>query len=293
MSDSWIDIADKGGLVAAINPFGAELSSLRDPAGRELMTDANPAFWTGRAPLLFPIVGTLQDDRYRLDGTSYPLPRHGFARRQAFTPVEQGKDRLLLRLTDTQETRAVYPFAFALDAEFRITGATLVMTVTATNRSGADMPASFGFHPGFSWPLPYGRPRAAHRIVFDHDEPAPLLQLEDGLVARDDRPSPVEGSVLPLEDGLFADDALIWDRLASSSLVYGADGGPSLLIAWGGTPHLGIWTKPGAHFICVEPWAGLADRAGYAGEIWDKPGMRRIGPGASASWWMSVTLQEG
>ncbi len=291
MSDTWLSIAGDG-LTAAINPFGAELSSLRDAQGRELMTPADPAYWTGRAPLLFPIVGALAGDRYRLKGADYPLPRHGFARRMAFTPIEQTADRLVLRLTETAETRAVYPFAFTLDMAFTLAGSALTVTATATNRSERDMPASFGFHPAFAWPLPYGAPRTAHRIRFDKEEPEALKQLVDGLVAIEDRPTPVRGRTLALADSLFAQDALIWEGLASERLIYGPESGPALEIAWGDMPNLGIWTKPGAPYLCIEPWAGLADRAGFKGEIWDKPGIWRIAPGASDRWWMRIALRD-
>jgi galactose mutarotase-like enzyme len=234
----------------------------------------------------------VRDDRYRVRGKDYSLPRHGFARRMAFDLVERAADRILLRLTDTPETRAVYPFAFSLDAAFALDGATLTMTVTATNCDDHDMPASFGFHPAFAWPLPYGAPREEHRILFDLEEPEPLKELVDGLIAIEDRPIPIDGRVLPLGDALFGRDALIWEGLASERLVYGPEHGPKLAVAWGDMPNLGIWTKPGARYVCIEPWAGIADRADFAGEIWDKPGIWRIAPGQSDRWWMSVTLQD-
>jgi galactose mutarotase-like enzyme len=289
MSANWT-VLENQMLSAAINPLGAELSSLKDADGRELMTDGDPTWWTGRAPLLFPIVGTVNGDRYVLDGQTYALPRHGFARRQTFALIEQAPHRALFRLTDSEATRAAYPFAFTLDAEFALDGATLGITITATNRSDTDMPASFGFHPGFRWPLPYGGPREAHCILFETDEPADLRVLADGLVDPMPRPTPVEGRVLALRDDLFEADALIWDRLASRSLVYGAEGYPSLGIEWDDMPELGIWTKPGAPYVCIEPWAGVADPVGFSGEIWDKPGIVRVAPGQSQNWAMRVTL---
>src|SRR6218665_1860258 len=210
-----IEIAS-GQLSAAINPFGAELSSLKDGEGRELMTDADPAFWAGRAPLLFPIVGKLNGDTYRLDGERYTLPQHGFARRQMFLLTEKLDDRARFLLTDNDETRAVYPFAFALEAEFVLEGATLVTTITVTNRDRRPMPASFGFHPAFAWPLPYGAARADHRIEFAHDEPAPLAAIvPGGTIAAERWPSPLQGRTLALDDALFERDALGWDELAS------------------------------------------------------------------------------
>lgn len=277
-------------LTAAIHPHGAELWSLRDRAGRELMTDADPAFWTGHAPLLFPIVGRLVGDRYRLDGQEYTLPQHGFARRRDFTLVEQASDRVTFRLEDDAETRAVYPFTFALDASYRLDDATLWIEIAVTNRDSRDMPASFGFHPAFAWPLPYGRPRAAHRILFDEPELSSLRYIGEGGIAADRRTSPVEGRTLPLSDDLFIADALIWDQLASRGLLYGAEDGPQLRICFPDTGVLGIWTKPGAHYVCVEPWWGIADPAGFTGEIWDKPGIQRLAPGETRHFGMDVTL---
>lgn len=270
--------------------MGAELVSLRDPDGRELMTDADPAFWTGHAPILFPIVGRLNGDRYRLDGATYSLPQHGFARRRSFALAEQTAASVRFRLEDDAETRAVYPFSFALDVIHAIDGATLTTTVTVTNRDTRDMPASVGFHPAFAWPLPYGAPREAHRITFDQDEPSLLSAVAGGLIAAEPRPSPLEGRELPLADALFTDDALVWDRIESRSVRYGADEGPALEIAFPNTPKLGIWSKPGARFVCVEPWHGIADPAGFDGEIWEKPGMSRVEPGRTRDFVMAVTL---
>ena len=282
-------VITSGTLTARIDPFGAELASLSDGEGRELMTGADPAYWTGRAPLLFPIVGALAGDRYRLGGDTHAMPKHGFARRSVFDAVEAGADRAVFRLTDSADTRAAYPFAFSLDMAFTLDGATLAMTATLTNTGDGDLPASFGYHPAFAWPLPYGQPRAAHRMVFDADESGDLLALDgEGLIAGT-CPSPLDGRTLSLTDALFADDALIWAPVASRGLTYGAQDGAQLRIDWD-APMLGVWTKPGAAFVCVEPWWGHADPAGFDGEIWDKPGVMRLAPGAVRTFAMRVTL---
>lgn len=279
-----------GAFIAAIDPLGAELVSLRDMEGREWMSDGDPSYWTGRAPLLFPIVGRLNGGVYRLDGKEYALPQHGFARRREFALVEQTTDRALFRLTDDNETRAVYPFAFALDATFALSGSTLAMEITITNRGNAPMPASFGFHPAFAWPLPGGGAKEAHRIVFEHVEPAPLNRIEGGLIGAADRETPVEGDTLWLRDDLFDADALVWEAPASRALRYGCEDGPELAITLPGMPMLALWTKPGARFLCVEPWQGHADPAGFDGEIWDKPGMFRLEAGERRAFTMTVTL---
>ena len=284
----WITITS-GELTAAIDPLGAELSSLRDRDGRELMTDADPAFWAGRAPLLFPIVGRLNGDRLRVDGRDYLMKQHGFARRMMFAVEEVRSDRAVFALADSDETRAQYPFPFRLEVTFSIAQATLTIDVTIANLGDRPLPAGFGFHPAFAWPLPYGYAREDHRIVFAAAEPAPIKRLQDGLVAGD-RPSPLTGTVLPLADDLFTDDALVWDPVTSRSVTYGAPEGPQLYIAFPDTPQLGIWTKPGARFVCIEPWHGHADPVGYTGDLHDKPGMFTVAPGESRRIAMSVAL---
>ncbi len=277
-------------LTAAINPLGAELSHLRDARGREWMSDGDPAYWTGRAPLLFPIVGALNGGVYRLDGKEYALPQHGFARCGEFALIEQATDRAVFRLTDDDATRAVYPFAFALDAAFTLADATLTMEITVTNRGDIAMPVSFGFHPAFAWPLPGGGAKGAHRILFEREEPDPLNRIEGGLIGAADRDTPVEGDTLWLRDDLFAHDALVWESPASRSLRYGSEDRPELRIDFPEMPTLALWTKPGAGFLCVEPWQGHADPVGFTGEIWDKPGMLRLEPGESRRFAMQVTL---
>jgi galactose mutarotase-like enzyme len=286
-----IDIASPS-LSAAINPFGAELTHLRDADGRELMTDADPAWWTGHAPILFPIVGRLNGDVLRIGGTEYPMKQHGFARRMPFAVIDRAPGRAVLRLTDCEETRAVYPFAFALDLTYRIADGTLHIGARIENRGDTPLPASFGWHPAFAWPLPYGESREDHRILFDADEPGPLKQIvPGGLIGATPRPSPLDGRTLHLSDDLFTNDALIWDPVHSRRVTYGAPTGPQLDIAFPDTAKLGIWTKPGARFICIEPWHGIADPEGFTGDVRDKPGIIEIAPGQDWTCALDVTLR--
>ncbi|HUO23609.1 MAG TPA: aldose 1-epimerase family protein [Caulobacteraceae bacterium] len=282
-------------LSAEINPLGAELHALRDAEGRDLMWDGDPAVWAGRAPILFPIVGALAGGAYRWRGQSYALPRHGFARRRLFQLVERDASGATLRLDCDSETLSVYPFRFQLDLRFAVEGATLEVTATVRNLGdAASMPASFGFHPAFRWPLPYGQPRADHRIAFDHPEPAPIRRLDaNGLLLTEGLPTPVHGRDLPLTDDLFIDDALIFDRLTSRTLRYGAGEGPQLQIAFPAMPELGVWTKPGAGYLCIEPWRGFADPQGFTGDLAEKPGVFMVTPGGAVDCAMSVTLLAG
>ncbi|BCA60090.1 aldose 1-epimerase family protein [Sphingomonas sp. HMP6] len=279
-------------LSAAINPLGAELTSLRDADGRELMTNADPAFWTGHAPLLFPIVGRLNGDVLGIDGAEYPMKQHGFARRTAFTLIEHSDSKAVFLLEDSPETRAVYPRAFALRASYEIHNATLSITIEIENReTDRTLPASFGFHPAFVWPLPYGQAREDHRILFEAEEAESIRQVTNGLVDPALRLSPLAGRTLALTDDLFTNDALIWDQLRSHSARYRASTGPSLRIDFPDTPMLGIWTKPGAAFVCIEPWHGIADPQGFTGDIAEKPGIFMLSPGTAKTITMAVTLE--
>ena len=279
-------------LSAAINPFGAELTHLRDADGAELMTDADPAYWPKHAPILFPVIG-LTNGGIRVDGTTYPMTKHGFARDLPFAVVEQAPDCCTLVLTDSAHTRTLYPYAFRLEIAFRIEGATLSIAARIANPADAPLLAQFGFHPAFAWPLPYGADRADHRIVFDRDQPGRLREISsDGLIAAATADSPLEdGRTLHLADDLFAHDALVWDPVASDAVTYSAATGPRLRVAFPDTPALGIWTKPGAHFVCIEPWHGIADPEGFTGAFADKPGVFSVAPGGEKRIGMSVTLE--
>lgn len=278
-------------LSAEINPFGAELWSLRDVQGRDMLWDGDPAWWGGRAPLLFPIVGRVPNDRFTHDGRTYDLPRHGFARRRAFEVVDQAPARARLRLSADAETRAIYPFDFVLEAEFAVEGAELRITISVANRGAIAMPATFGFHPAFRWPLPDAGERSAHAIVFEQDEPGPLRRLDAaGLLGTERLPSPIDGRRLALDDAQFVEDAMIFDAPRSRSLRYAGQGGPSVTVSWTGMSRLGIWTKPGAPFICIEPWHGMSAQADAPAALAQRTDLLQLAPGASADFSMTIRL---
>lgn len=283
-----------GHLTATISPLGAELIRLADRDGRDLQWNGDPSVWSGRAPILFPIVGALNHGEYRYDGAAYAMPRHGFARHSRFDVVAPRADAATFRLSPNDETRAIYPFEFRLDVTFTLTGATLDVAAEIANHGDVPLPASFGFHPGFRWPLPFGHSRAEHRLRFDRPEPAPIRRIDsDGLLTPDAHPTPVDGDTLLLRDELFDDDAMIFDQLAGRRVTYGAPTGPQLQIDFAGFRELGVWTRPGAGFVCIEPWHGFADPAGFDGDIGDKPGSFLVAPGDTRRLAMQVTLLGG
>lgn len=280
-------------LRASIHPLGAQLYSLRDDAGCDLQWNGDPAVWKGRAPILFPIIGELAGGQYSLAGRSYRLPRHGFTKDKLFELVNATAAEAQFRLRSDEKTLPVYPFDFELDIAFALAGPALTVTATIRNCGDADMPASFGFHPALCWPLPYGSLRSDHAIRFEQDEPAPIRRLDDkGLLLETPAPTPVEGRTLRLRDELFVNDALIFDRLQSRQLWYGGRTGRQLRLDFPDTPYLGIWTKPGAEFICIEPWHGHADPEGFVGDFRDKPGSFCVPPGKDKVCAMTLILAE-
>lgn len=111
------------------------------------------------------------------------MPKHGFARHSEFAVVKQDSDMLIMRLSATDQTRAIYPFEFQLDVEFRIEKATLTVAATIANHGTEIMPASLGFHPAFRWPLNAGTGRPCHIVQFPDREPSPVRRIgTDGLL---------------------------------------------------------------------------------------------------------------
>jgi galactose mutarotase-like enzyme len=287
---AWIRISS-GQLGADIDPHGAQLSSLTDQAARELLWNGDPAIWSGRAPLLFPIVGVLCGGRYRLGDQSYALSRHGFARGKDFAVESVAADSAVFTLRADPATLEAYPFHFELQVKFEVAARTLTVSTTIRNLGVADMPASFGYHPAFRWPLPFGAPRASHYIEFDADEPAPIRRLDAaGLLSPTAHATPIKDRKLMLADALFEDDVIILDQVASRGVLYGAGHGPQVRIEFPDSPYLGLWTKPGAAFICIEPWHGISDPEGFSDDFTRKPGVFTLAGGAQLTATMRVTL---
>jgi galactose mutarotase-like enzyme len=280
-----------GTLGATVSARGAELQRLHTASGEELLWDGNPDVWAGRSPLLFPVVGNVKDDHITVRGQRYPLLRHGFARTSTFELVESGAAHCLWRLRANDETRARYPFAFRLDVSYALDGARLTMRAAVANEGAEPMPASFGFHPAFRWPLVAGSARANHDVRFEKPEPEPIRRLAGGLLGGPE-PTPVAGDRLPLADAdaLFERDALIFDRLRSRRLTYGPATGRRLQLDFPAMPHLGIWSKPGAGFVCLEPWQGFADPVDFDGELAEKPGILAIPPQSERVFELAVTI---
>lgn len=257
-------------LAVEVSTLGAEMQSLKTADGRDFLWDGDATWWTGRSPILFPIVGKAPDDRLAIDGTTYPMAQHGIARRREFTIVEQTATSCLHELVSTPETRAVYPLDFRLTLEHRLEGRTLSVTATVENTGGTLLPFGIGFHPAFLWPLP-GAGNKPHAVILDNGAEPGVIQLEDGLIGRTLPTSPFKAGRLELAHALFDNDALIFPEGAGTGLSFAADGGPSLHFTFENLPNIALWQKPGAPFLCVEPWHGMAAHAGGTAELVERP----------------------
>jgi galactose mutarotase-like enzyme len=268
-------------MTATVTAEGAELCSLKNAQGLELLWQAGAA-WPRHAPLLFPIVGRLKNDELRHDGRIYPMTQHGFARDHRFDWVQREPASCQLILADDATTRVRYPFAFRLTVSYTLDGSDLEISLEIANTGDGMLPASVGAHPAFNWPLLPGLAKQDYALVFSHEERAPIRRLKDGLLRAAAEPTPVRGNRLALSELLFDDDAIILDRPASKAVRFAAERGPSIEVSWEGFRELGIWSKPrGAAFLCIEPWHGFASPADFDGEFTDKPGLMHIPPAES------------
>ncbi|BDA82716.1 aldose 1-epimerase [Aureimonas sp. SA4125] len=285
---------ETAGIGATVAADGAELVSLKDAAGAELLWQAGPE-WPRHAPVLFPIVGRLAGDTLHHAGKDYTMNQHGLARDSAFALVEQGPDRLVFRLTDSAASRSHYPFAFVLDMIYVASGASLSVTARVSNPGETILPCGIGAHPGFRWPLVDGIAKEAHVLEFATEETGVALSVEGGLLGAP-KPLPFDGRVLPLAEAIFARDALVMPDVVSRSVRFSARSPEgetvrSITVDWEGYRDLGIWSKPtGAPFLCIEPWLSMASPVGWDGDFADKPGLMHLAPGESRDLVWRVTI---
>ena len=276
------------GLTARISPKGAEIKSLRTDRGTELIWCGDAVWWDYSAPFLFPVIGPVATGTVQCKGEALAMPSHGIARTSNFDLLALASDSVTFEFRDNAASRQYYPFDFVLRVEHRLQATTLHTTVTLTNPGTESLPASFGFHPALRWPM-NKRPAEAYRLVFEKVEAAKVKvvnlngQLEPTAVAL-----ALQNRELMLRHSLFADGALVLDPVHSQTVTLADDLGSLITVRWAGCDQLGLWTKPGAPFICVEPWAGHPMPVGWTGHLEDKPGSFRLAPAASQCFSMEI-----
>jgi galactose mutarotase-like enzyme len=277
---------------ASIHPDGAELRSLVHLGnGRQYLWKGDPAFWGKFSPVLFPIVGTLKDNKYVHLGQEYSLWRHGFAREKTFSVEQLSSSEARFSLADDETTRKVFPFAFRLHLNYRLYGPRLILTYTVENPGSGDLYFCLGAHPAFAVPNAPDLAYDDYYLEFSEPETAGRWELEGGLLKAEPTPYLDAKIRIPLSKELFSKDAIVLKGLRSQTLVLASAKDPhGLCFGIEGWPHLGLWAAPGADFVCIEPWQGHADHVNDGPELRHKEGVVRLNPGGSwsKSWWVEL-----
>jgi len=282
-------------LTAQINPKGAELSSLvSKQTGREYLWQGDPAWWGGRAPVLFPILCGMRNNQYTYQGKTYPMPKHGFVRHEVFNTAETTPNRLTLTYTDNPKTHEMYPFPFLFEVIFEVTETTLATTYRVSKTGTQTAYFSVGAHEAFNCLWEKDETFEDYYLEFDtdanyHSE----IITPEGLIDGKTYPVIQNGRILPLKHELFNNDALVFRNVPSRHVALKSKkSNTAILYDYQDAPHLGIWQKPGAPYICIEPWYGLPDEAAHNGDITQKYGIVALKTGDVFSWTHAITLKE-
>jgi galactose mutarotase-like enzyme len=265
-----------------VQEHGAELSSFRSLLDNlEYIWPANPAIWPRHAPVLFPVVGKLPEGKYRYQGQTYSLPQHGFARDEKFDLIYQTNDSLIFALTSSEETLTFYPFPFRLEIAYSLQGNSLETAYRVVNTGNGNLYFSIGAHPAFNCPLLPEEKFEDYYLEFEKPETLNRYLLDQGLQNKQTQPVITQDRQLPLRYDLFEQDAIVLKEMVSQKISLKTPRhGHGLDFEFEHYPYFGIWTKqPGAPFICLEPWHGIASRVGDSGELTEKEGVLRLAAG--------------
>ena len=270
---------------ATINTLGAELIQLEKENHNYIWT-IDETYWNKTSPILFPIVGRLKNDAYTIEGKTYELPRHGFARNFEFKVEHQTENAVVFLLTENSETLKQYPFQFDLRLKYEIIENSLKMNYSIINKSQETMPFSIGAHPAFA----INELFSDFTIAFNEVEDFVSHELEKEQFNNSSKKIPSENGKINLDYALFEKDALVFKHLKSDILTLLKKNQPYISVKFKGFPYLGIWTKPNAPFLCIEPWCGLADNINHNGNIYEKEGIQLLDNNVEFEREINITL---
>lgn len=260
-------------ITAKINSKGAELFSLKsNNSDQEYIWEGNPAFWGKHSPILFPIVGTLKNNTYKVNNSEYQLPRHGFARDMTFEIIDKKENSVTFSIQSSAETLKVYPFEFELQILYSLEDKKLNIAYKVINKNQSQLPFSIGAHPALALDGNFEE----YELKFEKEETLIYNLLENDLISNKTQILETKDNLVKLNYTLFENDALIFKNLKSRSLTILKNETPLIKVHYQGFPHLGIWTKKDAPFICIEPWYGYSDIDESTGNIFKKEGIQII-----------------
>lgn len=261
-------------LTVTVSPLGAEMRSVTDARGTERLWNGDPAYWTGRAPVLFPYAGGLKEDRYELDGKVYEnCPKHGFAKVSRFTVEKADDTSAVFLLTEKTE---FYPFDYAFRVSYALEGSSIRVSYSCTDTGTAPLYYSVGCHEAYAAPGGIEH----YRLVFPEDESFMHSVLRGSQITKDLVPMAPDGKVLPLKEEQFTIDAMVFLSLRSRSVRLENDlNDDRVEISYPGHPYLLVWKKPQAPYVCVEPWVNPPSYTTDPIDLKAKRGIQRLEPG--------------
>ena len=280
-------------LKVTVTTAGAQIKSvIRKEDGVEHIWQADPSVWAYHTPILFPHTGRLKNGILTVDGKDYESKPHGFARISEHTLVSKGEDEVVLELTDSDATRASWPFAFRLVSTFTLEADTLHHTLTVENRDEKDMPFGIGFHPGFSIPFDSAHTFRDYELRFDNPESPIRLATDGGLISREHYWLGSNLRAIEIDEHLFDNDSHCMTGLSSRTLgIYEKDTGRGVVCGIRSFPYVLIWSKPGEpKFICIEPWNSLPSPANGGTDWNEKPAAAILVPGESWDTTLSMSF---
>lgn len=275
-------------LTVTASSFGAELQSLCLD-GHEYLWQGDSRWWTGRSPILFPIVGRLHDDHAPSERGEVRLQRHGLARRHEFDLAESDPTRVTYELRSDDETLAAFPYDFRLRVSYELRCDDLGRPVLeqgfeVSNTGDVTLPFVVGAHPAFNVPVRGEGSFDDHDLRFSspwtYDSPA--LDIPTNIL---DWQHPwrvlTDTDRLPLTHRSFDVDTIVFhdvpDRRAT---LVNRETGHGVELAFPGFDYLGVWSAAGdAPFVAVEPWCGCSSGVDERGRFEDKRGMTLLEPG--------------
>lgn len=275
--------------------YGGELTSIfSKKTNTEYLWTGDPAHWNFHAPVLFPIVGKVLNGKYKLNGETYELPQHGFARKRNFKLYAKEDNRIVFELMSDEESLKVYPFHFTLQHEYILEGTTIHVNRIVRNRNDRIMYFSIGEHPAFRCPLEKGEAFSDYYLEFPEKESCEIMPVnENGQFSRQRREYLSNQNTIDLDYKVFKNDAIVFDTLKSRSIsIKSKNHNKYITVDYTDFPYLAIWTKQDAPFVCIEPWYGHADFEDFDGEFRDKAGIEQANIGEQCMSHMAITVNE-
>lgn len=282
-------------LSVSVKPEGAELCSLKNTkTDIEYIWQADPDIWSSHAPNLFPIIGVLKNGEYWFDSEKYSLPKHGFVRHNKDIKLkEKGDSKITFELLYSEETLKMYPFKFKFEISFTLEGKSLIISHKIRNLDEKIMYFSLGGHPAFNAPLYQGETYEDYYLEFDQNQNLHTYLLsKTGLVSEKTSVVIENDDKIQLHKNLFDKDALIFKNIPSKKITLKSEkSGNILTVRYEDFKNLGIWAKPAAPFVCIEPWLGIADIEGTNQDLKTKEGINSIMPSQEFNASYSITIE--